>query len=526
MHRLEELFARVGELERGFALSQARVVELERGLALSQARVVELEAEVLTLRARVKELEVENGLLRVENAALKEQLRQRDVKIVQLEAQIENLNMQLRKNSQNSSKPPSSDPPWKKPPQKDAPSGKKPGGQKGHKGEHRELLPPEEVDEVHDHLAPAECQSCAHDLTGVPPEEVERKQVTELPAAKAMVHEHRREVVRCPNCGERNRGRFPKEAERPFGTRLVATIALLSGAYRLSKRNVQGLLHQLWGVSISLGAVSSTEGLVAQALEQPMQEAVEYVQQQPVVGADETGWKQGTRQSWLWVATTALVSIFLIQTRRTAQAAHALLGKFSGVLTVDRFGGYRWFKGLRQFCWAHLKRDFQALCEGTGAGQVIGKELLEQTHRLFILVHKVRDGTMEIPAFQTEMKSVQARTEALLADGRTSTCKVTRGKCKSLWRERDCLWTFMRWPLQVPATNNQSERDPRHAVILRKTSYRTQSDRGSRFIERMLTVVKSLAAQNRNVLDFLIAALETKTMGSHAPSLLPAAPPH
>lgn len=511
VNRVEELFARVGQLE--------------QRLGVSEARVVELEAEVVMLRARLKELEAENGLLRVENSALKELLRQRDVKIGQLEAKIEDLNMQLRQNSQNSSKPPSSDPPWKKPEQRDASSGKKPGGQKGHKGEHRELLPAEEVDEFHDHLAPVECQRCAHALKGVPPEEVVRKQVTELPEAKVIVHEHRCEVVRCPNCGERNSGQFPKEAERPFGTRLQATIALLSGAYRLSKRNVQGLVHQLWGVSISLGAVSNTEGLVAQALAQPMQEAVEYVQQQAVVGADETGWKQGTQQSWLWVATTALVSVFLIQTRRTAEAAQALLGKFSGVLTVDRFGGYRWFKGLRQFCWAHLKRDFQAISESTGAGQALGKSLLEQTRQLFVLINKVRDGTLQVAAFQTQMKPVQARVEALLAEGRASACKVTRGKCKSLWRERACLWSFVRWPLQVPPTNNQSERDLRHAVILRKTSYRTQSERGSRFIERMLTVVKSLAAQNRNVLDFLIAALETRTLGTHAPSLLPAAPP-
>jgi transposase len=500
---LEELFARVDRLE--------------RRLAVSEARVVELEAEVLTLRT-------ENQLLRVENAALKEQLRQRDEKIARLEAEIEDLRMQLRQNSQNSSKPPSSDPPWKKPTPKDPPSGRKPGGQKGHKGEYRQLWPAEEVDHFHDYPAPEQCRHCAHDLKGVTPEEPIRMQVTELPEVKAVVHEHRAEVVCCPNCGKRNNGSFPKEVERPFGPRLLATIALLSGAYRLSKRNVQGILSQLWKIPLSLGAVSNSEGVVAEALKQPMEEALAFVQQQPVVGADETGWKQGLCQAWLWVATTPLVSVFLIQTRRTAQAAQTLLGKFSGVLTVDRFGGYRWFKGLRQFCWAHLKRDFRAISEFEGPGQAIGKSLLEQTGQLFRLINLVRDGTMSVDVFQSDMKSVQARVEALLAEGRQSACKVTRGKCKTLWKERHCLWTFVRWPLLVPPTNNQSEQDLRHAVILRKTSFRTQSDRGSRFIERMLTVVKSLKAQNRNVLDFLIAALETRNLGTPAPSLLPSAP--
>lgn len=202
-------------------------------------------------------------------------------------------------------------------------------------------------------------------------------------------------------------------------------------------------------------------------------------------------------------------------------AAHQLLGAFCGVLTVDRFDGYRSYKGLRQFCWAHLMRDFRAIAECAGAGQQLGKDLLEQTHKLFKWVHRVRDGTLSIERFTAKMQSVQLRVEALLGEGRTSACKLTRGKCKTLWRERHCLWTFVQWPLEVEPTNNQSERALRHAVILRKTSYGTQSARGSRFIERMLTVAQSLRAQNRNVYSFLYDVLDSHHLGSAKPSLLP-----
>lgn len=473
--------------------------------------------------ARLTALEEENKLLRIENAALKEMLRQRDVKIEQLETQVRNLRIQLGQNSGNSSKPPSSDPPWKpkQPTQEKSEPAKKAGGQKGHKGEHRALVPTLEVDHIHKHLAPDRCRTCAHNLVGVVAGEPLRRQVTELPEVKAEVHEHQAEVVCCPNCGTRNSGTFPKETELAFGTRLTASVALLSGFYRLSKRNVQSILHAYWKVEMSLGAVSNCEAVLGETLKESTAEARAYVQRQAVVGADETSWIQGKSSGWLWVASTNWVSVFLIQTRRNAAAAQRLLGAFAGVLLVDRFGGYRWFKEKRQFCWAHLLRDFRALSENDGPGQIIGKALYADTQKLFKLVNHVRDGTSTVAQFQDEMKFVQSSVETLLAQGREVACKATNGKCKTLWKERDCLWPFIESPLTIPVTNNRSEQDLRHAVILRKTSYRTQSERGSRFIERMLTVVKSLQSQKRNVLDFLVAAMETRNLGTASPSLLP-----
>lgn len=248
-------------------------------------RLEQTEARVRELEARVKVLEHENYLLRVENAALKQQLAQRDEKIARLEAEIKDLRFKLRQNSQNSSKPPSSDPPWQTPSSPDKPAAstrRKPGGQKGHKGEYRELLPSEEVTRFHDYPAPETCRSCGHDLKGVGAQEPLRVQVTELPAVTAEVHEHRAEVVCCPGCGTKNRGEMPASVYRPFGPRLTAAVALLSGVFRLSKRNVERMLSEMWQVKLSLGAVSNTEAVIGDALAEPYQEALQYGNQSPV----------------------------------------------------------------------------------------------------------------------------------------------------------------------------------------------------------------------------------------------------
>ena len=109
-----------------------------------------------------------------------------------------------------------------------------------------------------------------------------------------------------------------------------------------------------------------------------MEEAREQVQGQEVLHADETGWREGNKRAWLWVAVTGAVTVFMIHTQRSQEAAKELLGRFAGVLVSDRWSAYNVYKGLRQLCWAHLKRDFEGFCEYNGKAGKIGERLLQQ----------------------------------------------------------------------------------------------------------------------------------------------------
>jgi transposase len=73
-------------------------------------------------------------------------------------------------------------------------------------------------------------------------------------------------------------------------------------------------------------------------------------------------------------------------------------------------------------------------------------------------------------------------------------------------------------------SNNAAERALRHAVCWRKTSYGTDSVGGSRFVERVLTVVTSCRQQGRNVVEYLTACCRTRRDGTEPPSLLLGAP--
>ena len=76
----------------------------------------------------------------------------------------------------------------------------------------------------------------------------------------------------------------------------------------------------------------------------------------------------------------------------------------------------------------------------------------------------------------------------------------------------------------VEPTNNAAERALRHAVCWRKTSGGTDGASGSRFVERVLTVVATCRQQNRDVLAVLIAAVRAARTGTPPPSLVPAGP--
>lgn len=152
------------------------------------------------------------------------------------------------------------------------------------------------------------------------------------------------------------------------GPRLLALIGTLTGGYRLSRRLVQGVLQDVFGLSISLGAIRESEAVLHAALAPVAQEAHAHVQRSPVVHSDETGYREKGCGQWMWVAIAGMVSVFMACMHRNAQAAKDLLGMgFAGILVSDRYGAYTWVDtGRRQLCWAHLLRDFRKIAERSG----------------------------------------------------------------------------------------------------------------------------------------------------------------
>ena len=444
-----------------------------------------------------------------------------EARVTALVAMVQALQEQLHQTSRNSSRPPSSDPPL--PPRPHRPRGQhRRGGQPGHPGSTRPLIPVEEVDEVVV-LKPEQCTRCHAPLAGDDPAPW-RHQVIEIPPIKPVVTEYQWHQLVCLTCGEVTRAAWPAGVPSgTYGPRVQATVALCTGAYRLSKRTTQQMMDDVCGISMSVGTVSQLERATTGVLAAPVEEARTYVPEQKVAHLDETSWRQGDKGAWLWVAVTMWVTVFVVRLSRGGQVARELLGEgFAGILVTDRYSAYNWYPvRWRQLCWAHLLRDFEAMRGRSGASEKIGEALLAQAHQMFTWWHRVRAGTLQRSTFRSYMTPLRREVERLLDAGSRCGVSKTEGTCRDILKRREALWTFVQ-VAGVEPTNNGAERAIRPGVLWRKGSFGTQSAAGSRFVDSMLTVVATLKQQQRSVLEYLTTACEAALRGEAAPSLLPA----
>jgi transposase len=433
---------------------------------------------------------------------------------------VRELEARVGQNSTNSSRPPSSDLPDAPSPAPKPPSGRKRGGQPGHEKGERKLLPPERVDETTD-CKPKACRRCGEHLSGNDDDPF-RHQVVDIPRVIAKVVEFRLHSLFCDHCNITTRASLPPGVPTsPFGPRLQAMMAVCAGSYHLSKRMIEELVSDFFGVDISLGSISNLEEATSKAIAEPVKEAVAHVQQQPVVHADETGWTEAKKKAWLWTAIAGNVAVFLIRRSRGTDVAKELLGRlFSGILNSDRWGAYSWVRTRRrQLCWAHLIRHFKMFEDHGPKAKALGLALQAQCDLMFGYWYRVRDGTLLRSSFREYMRPVRRKMIRLLRRGLDSSSPKVVTKCREILKLEAALFTFVR-VTGVEPTNNTAERGVRPAVLWRKGSFGTDSEKGSRFVERILTVVTTLRMQKRNRLDFLTAACQARLRGERAPSLL------
>jgi len=216
-----------------------------------------------------------------------------------------------------------------------------------------------------------------------------------------------------------------------------------------------------------------------------------------------------------------LFTVFTVRPTREATALNVFLTeKFHGVVTCDRAKMY-WQVERLQWCWAHLKRDFQAMIDSRDKrAKWLGERLRAATCELFEHWADYRHGRISRAALVRRMAPVRRKIERLLLRGAQCGHADTRGTCRELYEHRGWLWTFLRHE-GIEPTNNAGERALRHAVIWRKLSFGTQSASGSRFVETMLTAIETCRQQRRNVFAFIAAAIESHLAHQSAPSLLP-----
>ncbi len=431
----------------------------------------------------------------------------------ELEQRVAELEAQVGKNSRNSSKPPSTEHPHAKSKPKKSKAKRKRGAQPGHPKFERALIPTAECEEAII-CKPDACRGCGHKLRGHDADPL-REQVWDV-QIRPVVTEYQRHRLTCDRCGTSTCGALPEGVEGRTGPVLTALLALMTSWFRSSRRKAAQFASDVCGVPCSAGHVSELETRTTAALQETYDELAAALPDEPQLKIDETPFRRGPLKTWLWTFVAGAFTVLAVRPSRKAVELAGMIGEeFSGAIHCDRAKMYFGYETL-QWCWAHLKRDFQGLIDSPDRQlKRLGHDLMRPTKKLFAQYAKCRDGTITHGTLRRNLSPVRQEVEALLLRGFGT---AARGMCKELYQHRDHLWTFLQHP-DVEPTNNGAERSLRHGVIWRRLSFGTQSERGDRFVEVMLTIIETCRQQDRNVLHFVTHAIQTRTPISLIPPI-------
>lgn len=446
-----------------------------------------------------------------------EEIRRLTTRIGELEAEV----ARLKKNSSNSSKPPSSDIVKSRPKASRRKGKRKRGAQRGHRKHTRPAFPPEQVDEIVVHELPAEAVACR----GLQPLEDWRVvQQVELVAKPFIVTEHRARRYRCLRTGKTITADLPPDVSCGglVGPRLSALVAYQKAACHMSYSTIQTFLRDVLGVSISRGQLGKVVGKASEALRGPYEELLERLPNEPRLGVDETGHKDSGKKHWTWCFRAEKFALFKIDPSRGSQVLREVLGEtFGGVLSSDYFSAYRKYMAdagaTVQFCMAHLIREVRFLAEHSD--KVLarwGKKLLGHLRRLFKTLH--RGETMTDAAFARKMDEI--RRAFLRQVKRPPSRSEARPLADRFKTHGDSYFTFLTHP-GVEPTNNLTEQAIRHAVIDRHITQGTRGSRGQRWCERAWTALATCSMQGRSAFSFLFDSLTATWLSQPPPSLLP-----
>ena len=467
-------------------------------------------------------LKEENERLAKQLAEMATQNELLATQVAELTRQVAELVKAQNKNSRNSNSPPSGDglSERKKIRKKKKPTGRKRGGQKGHEGHYRALLPADQVDRIVDVFADL-CEWCQKKPPQVQCGKPSIHQVVDiLETGGREVVEYRSHTCKC-HCGEPvspSRDRVPSSA---FGPRLKSLVSFLTGECHLSRRKVVVFLKDVFGITMSLGSVSNSEGQMGGALEGPSDEALEHAEAEKIKHIDETSWLRDFEPCSAWVIATAAVSVYrIVANGRRATLLKILQRKHLGILVSDRASVfYFWSMNRRQICWSHLQRAFVAFSQRDGPEGELGQDLVTCAELVFGYWRQLCSGELSREQFEHWMEALKNSTKTFLERAVNAGLEHFSGSCANMLKHWDAMWTFVTTP-GVEPTNNHAERELRRLVIWRKRCFGSQSERGDRFVERMMTVTHTLRKQGRSVLDFLQASFEAMLEGRPALKLI------
>jgi len=407
---------------------------------------------------------------------------------------------ETKKNSNNSSKPPSSDfGNLKKTKSLKKGSVKKAGGQPGHKGSSMKMAPKPDFTELHH---PLYCNCCGNDLSGVEPELSGKRQVVDIPDITLTVTEHQVYKKTC-SCGRVSKGAYPNGVDGPvcYGKNTQALVAYLSARQYVPYKRLEEMLRSVFGLNICQASIKNILHRTSEKLG-PIYETIrKTVLNSPVIGGDETSVNINGKNNWVWTFQNAKATFIGIHPRRGYQAIEELMPEgFGGAIIVsDCWASYfktdaKW----HQLCTAHILRELQYFTERYKDQTWSGR--MTRLIKLALKTHRDQNSDPDIIGRITNM------LKKLLDEDIGNPFKKIATLQKRLSKYQDYLFLFLENEL-VPPDNNGSERAIRNFKVKQKISGFFKTNKGAESYAILRSVCDTAIKNNQNPLTpFKLAA--------------------
>lgn len=421
------------------------------------AKIAVLEAENADLRFQVLRI----PSLESENVALRQQVLDLTQKLSELSTKVEQL--VVRKNSSNSSLPPSTDMQRKNRSLRTT-SGLKPGGQPGHKGTTLKMTDSPEHTEL---IVPYFCGVCAAALDDSKAVMAGRRQVVDIPLIAVETTEFQVYGITC-GCGHHQVASFPTGVDNhiQYGPNIAAITTYHNIYQYIPFKRLQDFFIHVCHLPLSIGTLENIVAGMAEKARPTWDGFRQTLEQSKVVGGDETGAKVNGKKQWIWVWQTSFLTFIAISVSRGAATINAL---FPDGFPLATFCSDRWKAQLNtrakkhQLCLAHLLRELEYLIQTektTWAGQF--KELL-------LKAIKLKQALPSYPVDHPGAVGVEKQLDGLLKETMPDSAAKTKTLQGSMSKYRLFIFPFLYDP-DTPFENNASERAIRNVKVKLKVS--------------------------------------------------------
>ncbi len=366
--------------------------------------------------------------------------------------------------------------------------------------------PPQPPDEVIDVPLTPRCPGCGGEAQE---DHVTHQFQVEIPR-RPVVRRFDLHVGSCTRCGRRLHPRHPLQtsdatgaAASQLGPDLQAMIVLMKDKYGLSYGDIQGLLKQVFGISITRGGATHVVLRTARRGQSVYDGLRDVVRHSDTVYPDETGWKVGGWLQWMWVFVTKKVTLYVIRPSRGGEVVRDVLGKdYAGRMIHDGWSPYDSLEqATHQQCLAHLLRRTGMLLEQATRGAV---RFPRKVKALLLDALRLRDrrdaGTISEHGLACARGRLRKRLDRLLA-WRLSH-RGNRTFRNHLARHADEILTFLYEP-GIEATNWPAEQAIRPAVVNRKVFGGNRTAAGARAQEILGSVLTTCDQHAHDALAFL-----------------------